>query len=129
MVLTSERKLRKLFIKFVIWNKLSKADNLLKQYPECDMPWQKAFEEASMNTSYSACKWIYNNTTVRKVAIDIHFRNNDILAKPCKLGYIDDVKLIINLEPTYPWLENENIREMIEHSPKKEKIMALFNQI
>lgn len=129
MVLTSERKLRKLFIKFVIWNKLLKADNLLKQYPECNMPWQKALEEASMNNMYSACRWIYNNARLREVVLDIHFRNNEILAKPCKLGYIDEVKLIINLETTYPWLENENIREMIEHSPRKEKIMTLFNQV
>jgi hypothetical protein len=127
MVLTSERKVRKLFIKFAIWNKFSKADNLLKQYPECDMPWQKALEEASMKNMYCACKWIYNNARLRKIVIDIHFRNNEILATPCKLGYSDDVKFIIKLEPEYPWLENENIREMIEHSPRKEKIMALFN--
>ena len=129
MVLTSERKVRKLFIKFAIWNKFPKADNLLKQYPECEMPWQKAFEEASMKNVYSACRWIYNNAKQREVMLDIHFRNNEILATPIKLGYIDDIKFIIKLAPDYQWLEMDNIKEMIEKSTRKEKILALFNQV
>lgn len=126
-MLSSPRKIRKLFIKFVIWNKFAKADNLLTQYPECEMPWQKAFEEASSKNMHSACKWIYTQAKTRLINIDIHFNNNEILDTPCKLGYLDTIKYIINLEPAYPWIDN--ISGMIEQSPRKEKIIALIESL
>jgi hypothetical protein len=125
MVLTSEKKIKKLFIKFVIWNKFAKANNLLKQYPEYNMPWQKAFEEASSKNMYIACKWIYNHSKQHLINIDIHFNNNEILATPCKFGNLNDIKFIINLEPTYHWIDN--IQEMVETSPMKKQIFELLS--
>jgi hypothetical protein len=126
MVLTSERKVRKLFIKFAIWSKYEKVDNLLKQYPECVMPWQKAFEEASMKNAYGACKWIYNSAVNREIMLDIHFRNNEILATSCKLGYLDNIKMICDFDKDYKWLENEYVLAMINSSPRKEKILEIL---
>ena len=80
-MLTSPRKVCKLFIKFVVWCKFTKAEALLLHYPECGIiiPWQKAFEEASMQNSYNACKWIYNKSQELNFALDIHFHNDEII--------------------------------------------------
>lgn len=96
-MLTSERKIRKLFIKFLTWNKKNKALNLLETYPECIMPWQKAFESAAGNNAYDICIWILeylnqshsiiptpSNSTISR--INIHYDDNILLDKLEKMA-------------------------------------------
>jgi hypothetical protein len=125
-MLTSQRKVCKLFIKFVIWNKFAKAEHLLEKYPDCIMPWQKAFEEASSNKSYNACKWIYNKAKLYSIPIDIHYRNNEILLIPCKMDYLDTINMIILLDINYPWLET--IKPLLEFSKHKDKIIEIIQK-
>lgn len=118
-MLTSERKICKLFIKFLEWDKIDKAANLIQTYPNLAMPWQKAFECASMNYSLRACQWINeqhrinvnnddgtgtgtgNNTSV--VVLDIHFNNDALFVQLVTRGCIDFVKWLVSLEPMYLW--------------------------
>lgn len=96
-MLTSERKIRKLFIKFLTWNKKNKALNLLETYPECIMPWQKAFESAAGNNAYDICIWILeylnqshpiiptpSNSTISR--INIYYDDNILLDKLEKMA-------------------------------------------
>ncbi len=123
-MLTSERKICKLFIKFVAWNKCSKAEQILARYPEYIMPWQKAFEEAFANKSYNSCKWIYNKANMHAVHIDIHYKNNEIMVLACKMDYLDIINMIIQWDSTYPWLEH--IMPIIETSKYKDKIIDII---
>jgi hypothetical protein len=126
-MLLSPRKVSKLFIKFVVWNKFAKAEQLLMQYPEYVMPWQKAFEEASANNSYNACKWIYDKAKDLFIQIDIHYKNNEILTIPCKMDYLDTIIMIISWDNNYPWMET--ITPLLETSTKKDKIISKINDI
>jgi hypothetical protein len=83
-MLTSERKIRKLFIKFLTWDKKAKAINLLETYPECSMPWQKAFECAASNNAYDICLWILDylpQTQLNYTRINIHYEDDILLTK------------------------------------------------
>ena len=77
--LTSNRKLKKLFIKFIEWDKITKAENLIHSHPELDIPWQKAFENASMNKMKRGAEWIYENANTLGSKINIHFENDKLL--------------------------------------------------
>lgn len=125
-MLTSERKVCKLFIKFIAWNKCSKAEQILARYPEYIMPWQKAFEEAFANKSYNSCKWLYNKAIELSIPIDIHYKNNEIMSLPCKMDYLDIINMIIQWEPNYQWLDH--IIPILETSKYKDKIIDFIQQ-
>lgn len=80
-MLSSERKIRKLFIKFLTWNKKMKAINLLDTYLECIMPWQKAFESAADNNNFDICLWILEQQSKYSFIIDIHYNDNIVIKK------------------------------------------------
>ena len=96
-MLSSERKIKKLFIKFLTWNQIKKAINLVNVYPDCIMPWQKAFESAAGNNAYDICIWILeylnqshsiiptpSNSTISR--INIHYDDNILLDKLEKMA-------------------------------------------
>jgi hypothetical protein len=97
-MLTSERKLHKLFIKFVTWNKVEKAMKLLEIHPLIEFPLQKAFEESTRNKSYWSSKWIYSLAILKNVKIDIHYNNDEFLL---------DIKTSNNRE-MLKWIEENN---------------------
>lgn len=105
-MLTSERKLQKLFIKFIEWGKVAKAANLTLSHPELEIPWQKAFEKAALNNEERGARWIYErvSTSTLGIKIDIHFENDKLLNYLTLQDYQYFIKWIIALEPTYPWL-------------------------
>jgi len=103
-MLTSPRKIYKLFIKFTTWNKYSKAENLLKMYPEYIMPWQKAFEEAARNKSYSACNWLFITSKTLGILINIHYNNDELILDVFRNGYLDSASMICSWDKEYPWL-------------------------
>lgn len=111
-MLTSERKLQKLFIKFIEWGHVIKAENLIKLHSELEIPWQKAFESATMNKMERGAIWIYDLACKRGVKIDIHFDNdkllNYLILQDCRYF----LKWLIGLESNYPWqchITNENL--------------------
>jgi hypothetical protein len=126
-MLSSPRKIAKLFIKFVMWGNVMKAEKLLLEYPECVMPWQKAFEEASKNKSISACRWLVKNAQLHDNVIDIHYKNDEVIDIPCKFGYLDTLREIISWDKAYPWYDV--IIERIANSPYKDKFDRLLNEI
>ena len=105
-MLTSERKLHKLFIKFIEWGQVAKAENLILSHPELEVPLQKAFERASLNKEERGAGWIYERGRKLGIKIDIHFDNNKLLnyliLQECQYF----IKWLIALEPNYPWLSN-----------------------
>jgi hypothetical protein len=105
-MLTSERKLQKLFIKFVEWGKIAKACNLLMKHPELEIPWQKAFEKAGLNKIEHSARWIYEQAKQLGVKVDIHFDYdklvNYLILHECR--YL--IKWLISLEPNYSWKSN-----------------------
>jgi hypothetical protein len=72
-MLTSPRKICKLFIKFVIYGKYTKAETLLQHYPEYSsiIPWQKAFTEALQQQAYNVCNWIIEKSEILHFTLDI----------------------------------------------------------
>ena len=78
-MLSSHRKIQKLFIKHLMWNRVKKAEELLTTYPDCCMPWQKAFEESAMNDSFEICIWIMNQRSIYNFEIDIHYNNDELI--------------------------------------------------
>jgi len=105
-MLTSERKVKKLFIKFLTWMKIEKAKNLLKQYPHIVFPWQKALEEAASRNEFSSCKWIITTaTTEYNTPLDIHFEDDIIYKNVSKFRYKDILEFLTKTEPEYNWLE------------------------
>jgi len=115
--LSSNRKLKKLFIKFIEWDKITKAENLIHLHPELDIPWQKAFENAAMNKMKRGAEWIYENANKLGSKINIHFENDKLLnylvVQECQYF----IKWFISLEPDYPWL-SKITSENITHSRK-----------
>lgn len=103
-MLTSERKLQKLFIKFIEWGKVAKAANLILSHPELEIPWQKAFEKAALNNEERGAGWIYESASKLGIKIDIHFENDKLLNYLTLQNYQYFIKWIIALEPNYPWL-------------------------
>ena len=103
-MLTSTRKLHKLFIKFIEWGKIAKAEKLILQHPNLEMPWQKAFENAVMNKMIQGARWIYENSIHHGVHIDIHRENNKLmnylLKQDCDCDYV--IKWYQTLEMGYP---------------------------
>ena len=125
-MLSSPRKICKLFIKFTSWNKCSKAEHLITQYPECIMPWQKAFEEAVQNKSYSACNWLYTKAKDNNITIDIHFQNDKFILELCKYGYLDNITMIIQWDKEYQWLAK--LASILETLHNKERIVDIIKQ-
>ena len=62
-----------------MWNRIQKAEELLTTYPDCCMPWQKAFEESAKNNSFEVCIWIMNNCSIYNFNIDIHYNNDQLI--------------------------------------------------
>ena len=80
-MLSSERKIGKLFIKFLTWNKKKKAINLLDTYPECIMPWQKAFESTADNNMFDICIWILEQQITFNFTINRDYIENTLYTK------------------------------------------------
>lgn len=125
-MLSSPRKICKLFIKFTSWNKCSKAENLIKMYPEYIMPWQKAFEEASLNKSYSACNWLYLQSINYGFTINIHYKNDKLIIDLCKYGYLDNIIMVIKWDKEYHWIEK--LTTILETLHNKDKIIELIQK-
>lgn len=103
-MLTSERKVKKLFIKFLTWMKIKKAENLLKQYPDFNFPWQKALEEAAGKNTFSSCEWIITTATLKyNITLDIHFEDNILYKNASKYRYNDILDILTKTDPIYPW--------------------------
>lgn len=103
-MLTSERKVKKLFIKFLTWMKIEKAKKLLKQYPHIIFPWQKALEEAASKNEFSSCKWIITTAIIQyNTPLDIHFENDIIYKNASKFHYKTMLDILTTTEPEYPW--------------------------
>ena len=102
-MLTSERKLQKLFIKFVEWGKITKAENLIQTHPELEIPWQNAFERAGLNKIERSAGWIFERASKLGLKIDIHFDNDKLLnylvLQECRYF----IKWLVALEPNYSW--------------------------
>jgi hypothetical protein len=124
-MLTSERKICKLFIKFLEWDKIEKATNLITMYPNLQAPWQKAFERAAINKMDRGSKWTYEYANKLGLKIDIHFENdkliNYLILQECRYF----IKWLISIEPNYPWL-NKITSENILHS--KKDILEILNE-
>jgi hypothetical protein len=60
-MLTSLRKLQKLFIKFIEWGQLAKAEAIIRNNPDLEIPWQKAFVSAVMNNMERSARWVIEN--------------------------------------------------------------------
>ena len=88
-MLTSEKKIHKLFIKFISWNKINKCSKLLATYPaiSATLPWQKAFEETFRNKQYNACIWIMQQKALYDFEIDVYFNNNELTSTLEKDNY------------------------------------------
>jgi hypothetical protein len=78
-MLSSHSKIQKLFIKHLMWNRIKKAEKLLTAYPDCCMPWQKAFEESAKNNSFEVCIWIMNQRLIYNFEINIHYNNDELI--------------------------------------------------
>jgi hypothetical protein len=103
-MLTSERKVKKLFIKFLTWMKIDKAKNLLKQYPDIIFPWQKALIEAAGKNSFNSCRWIITTAiTEYNTPLDIHFEDNILYKNASKYRYKDMLEILTTTEPDYDW--------------------------
>jgi hypothetical protein len=123
-MLTSERKLCKLFIKFLEWDKIKKAEFLVQTYPNLQMPWQKAFEIAGLNNSFIACKWIYDNT---KVPLDIHFKADALILNLVTRGFTDFIKWLVMLEPIYSWKNKVESNKDGTSSKIREDVLQLLD--
>ena len=117
-MLSSPRKVSKLFIKFLKWGKIDKANYLLTQYPEYELPYQKAFQESYENKCLNSCKWIYEYC----IQNNVEFKIDNIISVflyACDTRNWDFVKLIINNDKnSYNWknivldaLQNKKIME------------------
>lgn len=107
-MLTSERKLQKLFIKFIEWGKITKAENLMALNPKLEIPWQKAFESAGMNRNMHGVEWIYkrvshNCYSNHDIRINIHFDNDKLMNYMILHGCRYIIKWLISQDSTYPW--------------------------
>ena len=102
-MLTSERKLQKLFIKFIEWGKITKAENLITLHPELEIPWQKAFESAAMNKMQCGVEWIYTRANQQNIEINIHFDNDKLLNYMILQGCRYIIKWLILQDSAYPW--------------------------
>jgi len=103
-MLTSQRKLQKLFIKFIEWGKLVKVEKLMQIHPELEIPWQKAFESAALNRNSRGAEWIYERATPLGLQIDIHFDKDKLINYLVVLDNRCLIKWLIGLEPNYPWI-------------------------
>jgi len=90
------------------------------------MPWQKAFEEASHNKSYSACTWLYIKAKDYNITIDIHFQNDKFASDICKSGYLDNLKMIIQWDKEYQWLEA--LADILETLHYKDRIIEIIQK-
>lgn len=111
-MLTSERKLQKLFIKFVEWGKIKKANQLMQSHPNLIIPWQKAFECAAMNQMLRGAEWVYNQAKCNGLDIDTHFENDKLLNHLILQQSMYFIKWLLALEPNYPWrskITSENL--------------------
>lgn len=86
IMLTSERKVKKLFIKFLTWNKINKAISLIAKYPEIIMPWQKAFESTFGNNDFDTCIWILQKQSIYNFEINIHYDDDIVISKLSNLA-------------------------------------------
>jgi len=74
----SDKKIKKLFIKFISWNKIEKTKKLIEQNLHIIMPWQKAFEETFKNRYIITLLWILEQQNIYNFTINIHFNNNEL---------------------------------------------------
>jgi len=122
-MLTSERKLQKLFIKFIEWGQLSKAENLILSHPGLEIPWQKAFERAALNKEIRGAELIYERASKLGIKIDFHFDNNKLLnyliLQECQYF----IKWLMSLEPDYQWLSNISSETL---SRSRKDILAIY---
>ena len=102
-MLTSERKLCKLFIKFIEWGKIAKAENLMQLNPELEFPLQKAFESAALNKMERGAGWTYELACKLSVKIDIHFDNDKLVNYLAIQECRSFIKWLLALEPNYQW--------------------------
>jgi len=105
-MLTSGFKLQKLFIKFIEWGKIAKAENLILSHPELEIPWQKAFERAALNKEERGSGWIYEHSSKLGIKIDIHFENDKLLNYLILQERRYFIQWLMSLEPDYQWLSN-----------------------
>lgn len=105
-MITSKRKLQKLFIKFIEWEKITKAENLVELHPELVIPWQKAFECAAMNKMNRGMEWIYTRANQQNIKINIHFDNDKLLNYMILQGCRYIIKWLISKDLSYPWKTN-----------------------
>lgn len=125
-MLSSPRKIQKLFIKFTAWRKMHKAMNLLTTYPEIIMPWEKAFIEAIQNKAYNSIVWLYKEALSRGIILDIHYNHDHLYQEFCKLGYIQMIEWLFSCDTTYKW--NETATILIENSPNRMRIMNVLEK-
>lgn len=125
-MLSSPRKIQKLFIKFTTWGKLDKAQNLLITYPDIAMPWEKAFIEAIVNKSYGSVKWLYENALALDIHLDIHYNYDQLYQDWCKNGYMYYVEWLIKCDIIYPWRETASI--LLENCYYKQKILDILHK-
>ena len=110
-MLTSPRKLQKLFIKFISWGLIPKAQNLLNQYPTLEIPWQKAFEETLINRYIyiNAVEWILEKSLEQGFIINPHIDNDKIMKQLILSEKMECIRWLIKItkinNETYPWKE------------------------
>lgn len=101
-MLSSPRKISKLFIKFLKWGKIDKTILLIQKYPDLILPYEKAFLESFDNKVLRSCKWIYEYCLEHHLELNIKNIIN-ICIYACETRNWDFVKLIIDNNQSYNW--------------------------
>lgn len=124
-MLTSPRKLKKLFIKFVSWGAIQKAKNLIELHPLLDLPLQKAFEESLLNSCIRSAVWIIEIAHAKGVIIDIHGNDDNLMKQLVSSEKVEQIRWLIkftrDVETICQWRDRLNLEEW-EQTPGRRKL-------